>query len=87
MELVQCGGQRISVKSFLEQEGIIPNMDGEKLQDFESLYDKVEAIKKSVHKEAHKSNDDAEKMDLESKGWKELRKLKTDNERKNLAQT
>jgi len=91
-EVVNSNGQSISIRSFMEQENISQDVsldtfiDNETRGEFDSLYEGVNAIKNSTSKKIPELNDNIEKVDLESKGWDDLKKVNTDDDRKMLAQ-
>eukprot|EP00092_Neocalanus_flemingeri_P019627 GFUD01021259.1.p1 GENE.GFUD01021259.1~~GFUD01021259.1.p1 ORF type:complete len:404 (+),score=114.67 GFUD01021259.1:803-2014(+) len=92
LEIVNSDGQSISIKSFLDQEEIVPEVCIESFTEskhkakFESFYDGVTAIKNSTEKKCPEVSDQTEKLDLESEGWDGVKTVNTDDERKMLAQ-
>ena len=88
-EMIKCGGKMTSIRRFLTEENIIPNLDSvDNWKKIEAMYDIVVNIKKSVTdvKKVHDIDDAAEAGDLESQNLA-MKKRKTDQERKQFSRS
>jgi len=84
-------GQSPYFQAFLEQEDIIVpevSMDNKIVnrEEFDSMYDRISAIKYLRQKKAPEVSEDVEKGDIDSEGWNSLKSMQTDEERKNWVQ-
>jgi len=86
-EKIKFNNESISVRRFMKEENIIPNLDGflndENWKKVEAMYDKVANIKKyqEVEREVHGVDDSKELSDLKAQN-SEMMDLKNDEERK-----
>jgi len=82
----------LSMRKFLEQEDIVPHVGHDRLlgiadrEVFDSMYDRVNAIKNTSCKKEVEVTEDIEKSDIDSKGWDILKCMQTDEERKTWVQ-
>jgi len=79
----------LSMKTFLEQEDIVPQYRLFGIADrelFDSMYDQVNAIKNSSSKKVVEVTEDIEKSDIDNEGWDILKCMQTDEERKTWVQ-
>jgi len=91
-DIVSLNGHSISIKTFLEQEEIVPEVrlessyEGVGRDQFDTMYERVISIKNSTKKNIPEVDDDVEKEDIDNEGWDALKKMQTDAERNSWVQ-